>query len=1443
MLKGNRFSARASIVIWLAALMQFSVLQGASNTWSQAGTLSQAREGSAAVLLSNGRVLFTGGAAMSGALSTTELFNPDGSFSVGMPMLEARTHHTAVVLADGRVLVAGGVSTTGSPTNTAEIYDPSSNAWTPVAGGMRQARTGHTASLLKNGRVLVAGGESTSGATNTLEIFSPDTNTFAAVSSAALSSPRQQHAAAVLPDGRVLITGGSDGTHALVTADIFDPSSESVSSAGQMSSPRANLSATTLLDGTVLVAGGNDGSGDLVSTEIYDPASGAFSVAGNLANARSGHSAFLLPNNNEVLIAGGSSAGVPLAATELYVPWDRAFTSVGPLFTPRMAATGSALNQEGQLLFGGGTNGRTSLASTEIFRYATITTDASDYPPGTTVNISGSGWQPGETVSLTLAESPFYDTHGPYTAVADSNGRIFNNQFATDEHDANIRFYLTAKGSTSLAQMTFTDSNVVSVTVEAQSPTPVAPGDSATYLVTVGFSGNQQSSCSAALSVTGLPSGASYGFSNNPLLGNKGDNLSSTLTISLSVGTQTNSYALTVTATPQSGCQGSSVSAPITLVVKNPATTTLVSSSLNPSVYGQTVTFTATVTSAGGSGTPAGSVTFYDGGSCASPGSLLASAGTLNGSGVAIFSTSALSAGTHNVVACYSPTGGFSASSGSVSQQVGKAAPVITWPIPSAITYGTPLGSAQLNATASVPGSFSYIPAAGTVLTAGNQTLSVTFTPNDATNYTMTSTTVQLNVNQAPLTVTADNKSKSYGDANPTLTATYSGFVNGDTSAVVSGSPRLNTSATAASGVGVYPITAAQGTLTASNYSFRFVNGSLTINKAHLTVTADSQSRAYGDPNPSLTATLTGFKNSETLATSGVSGAANCTTTGSVLSAVAGSPYAITCTQGTLTAGNYDFNPFVDGTLTITARPITITADAQQKIYGAADPALTYKIASGSLVNSDALSGSLTRDAGENVGVYVIRQGTLALSSNYALTYVGANLIINKAPLTVKANDASMSYGGTLPTFSAAYSGFVNGDTASVLTGSASFTPTTAPTAAGTYPITPAQGTLVAANYTFIFINGTLTVNKAVLSAKADNQSKAYGAPLPGFTGSITGVVNGDGITATYATGATAASPVGGYPITVNLVDPNGRLSNYDVNITNGTLTVTPAVLTITPDSGKSKTYGVTFTAFTGTLTGLQGQIGDAVMVTYGSAGAPASASVGAYDITAATVTFTAGSASNYNIIKNTASNGLTVNPATLTITPDGGKSKLLGATFTAFTGAVSGLQNSDAVTVIYNSAGAPASASAGAYDITVATLTFTSGSGSNYNVVKNTATKGLTVYYNTCLLYDPTRAVKSGATYPIKLYLCDVNNADVSSPGLVVNATGLYQNSSFTGSVEDAGNANPDNNFRYDSTLGPSGGYIFNLSTRGLNTGTYRLTFTAGTAPNASYAAGFGVK
>ncbi len=165
----------------------------------------------------------------------------------------------------------------------------------------------------------------------------------------------------------------------------------------------------------------------------------------------------------------------------------------------------------------------------------------------------------------------------------------------------------------------------------------------------------------------------------------------------------------------------------------------------------------------------------------------------------------------------------------SVQLAVARATPVITWNNPSAITYGTALSGAQLNARANVLGTFAYSPAAGTVLGAGTQTLSTTFTPTDTADYDPATQTAQLVVNPAILTVTANPATKVFNTPNPSFTYTLGGFVNGDSAGVVSGSPSLSSTATTASPVGAYPITAALGSLSAANYTFNFVSGTLTV--------------------------------------------------------------------------------------------------------------------------------------------------------------------------------------------------------------------------------------------------------------------------------------------------------------------------------------------------------------------------------------------------------------------------------------------------------------------------------------------------------------------------------------------------------------------------------------------------------------------------------------
>src|ERR1019366_4071340 len=211
--------------------------------------------------------------------------------------------------------------------------------------------------------------------------------------------------------------------------------------------------------------------------------------------ARQGHLAFLLPNNNNVLIVGGTSGGQPVAASELFSAWQGTLAATGANVTARSGATGSAMKQDGLLLAAGGSDASgNALASTELYAFPTVKTDLADYAPGSIVTITGSGWQPGETVTLSFLEPPLIDTPPTMTAVADGNGNIFNDQFSPDLYDINVRFYLTAVGSQSglQAQNTFTDSiTFKSITVGTQSGTATyGTGASPTYTVTAGYKGS-----------------------------------------------------------------------------------------------------------------------------------------------------------------------------------------------------------------------------------------------------------------------------------------------------------------------------------------------------------------------------------------------------------------------------------------------------------------------------------------------------------------------------------------------------------------------------------------------------------------------------------------------------------------------------------------------------------------------------------------------------------------------------------------------------------------------------------------------------------------------------------------------------------------------------------------------------------------------------------------
>jgi hypothetical protein len=401
----------------------------------------------------------------------------------------------------------------------------------------------------------------------------------------------------------------------------------------------------------------------------------------------------------------------------------------------------------------------------------------------------------------------------------------------------------------------------------------------------------------------------------------------------------------------------------------------------------------------------------------------------------------------------------------------------------------------------------------------------------------------------------------------------------------VTGAASLTTTATSASATGTYPITASIGTLAAANYTFTFNAGTLTIGKAQLMVTASNVSVPYGSAIPTLPYTITGFQNVDTQL-SATTGAPNLTTTATDTSPVG--IYPINAAIGTLASNNYGFT-FSSGTLSIgQATPVitwhTPAAIRYGKVLTGTQLDATSPVA-GSFVYTPALNTLLLP------GTYTLSVTLTPTSPDYNTATATVTLVVDEATLRVTAHNHTMTYGGSLPVLTYTITGFVNGDTqATAVTGTPVLSTTAAATsAAGSYPIDVAIGTLAAANYVFDLKDATLKIKPATLIVTTPPVSITYDSPIPTLTYVISGFVNGD-TQATAVTGApvlsttaTSTSPAGSYPIDVTI----GTLAaaNYVFDLKDGVLKINNATLILaTPDV--TITYGSPIPALTYTLSG-----------------------------------------------------------------------------------------------------------------------------------------------------------------------------------------------------------------------------------------------------------------
>jgi hypothetical protein len=386
------------------------------------------------------------------------------------------------------------------------------------------------------------------------------------------------------------------------------------------------------------------------------------------------------------------------------------------------------------------------------------------------------------------------------------------------------------------------------------------------------------------------------------------------------------------------------------------------------------------------------------------------------------------------------------------------------------------LGSANVNAVTGVASIQTAL------LTAGTDPISAVYSSGGA--FPGSSATGSITVAQAPIGITVNPATKVYGATLPTLSGTVGAAQNGDVLGAT-----YTTTATAASSVATYPITATLTGAAAANYSVTSTPALLSVTPATLTITANNATRTANTPNPAFTYTSTGFVNGDTSAI--LTGAPLLTTTAVVSSSA--STYPIAIAQGTLSAGvNYSL-AFVSGTLTVTsASSQTITFSAiPDTVYGAAPFSLSASASSGLPVTISLLQGnvSLSGSTSTVIGgtITVLGAGPVTLQASQAgnATYPAATPVqqsfnVAAAPLTATANAVSYVYGTALPTLTGSLTATVGTDsfTESYTTN----TPTVTPIPAGTYTITPmlaAVAPTVAANYSITYKTAKLTVLQA----------------------------------------------------------------------------------------------------------------------------------------------------------------------------------------------------------------------------------------------------------------------------------------------------------------------------------------------------------------------------
>jgi hypothetical protein len=661
-----------------------------------------------------------------------------------------------------------------------------------------------------------------------------------------------------------------------------------------------------------------------------------------------------------------------------------------------------------------------------------------------------------------------------------------------------------------------------------------------------------------------------------------------------------------------------------------------------------------------------------------------------------------------------------------------------------------------------------------------------------ASNYTFNYTSALATVSKANLKVKVKDDAKFVGESDNVAYdgVSYSGFVAGQTASVLSGAVAISRSNASVNSAGTYSgvLSAASSTLFSNNYNINYASGNYTIVPAdQLLIRLADTSTTYGTA-PSYTLSSVQYKSSTGGAVVDLTSRAAVNTSAFTLADGAGGNTALTlgplssslssagqvavgnyqvgASSITNTSANYSNTVNIVGSLSVGQKSLTVAATSgMSKTYDGTTNMTGLGLGLTGLVGADAVtaSGLATYDnanAGNNKSIDV---SGISLSgadaANYKLASITLNAstgVITAAPLLITANNDSKTYDATAYTTTNAaaagvnYSGFVNGETASVLSGTLSYGGTAIGAVnVGNYAIAPTGQT--SSNYAITYGNGALNISPADVRVSATNVTltgtvaKVYdGTTVATLTSNnyvTTGWQGSDGATITQTTGTYDNANAG----TNKLV--NVTLASSDYSATNGTLlsnynlptaasgyvgVITPKSVTVS-NASRTTTYdglssynalaaGTTYTV--GAMVGSDTVSSISQTATGFSGGASGTAQAGTYTITPSAAVMGTGSASNYSF--SYVSSTHTVNKATLNLaiskTYDGSTSfSSANANTYTFTGMV----NSESAPTISSGAATTNHADANNYN-TFATNTLALSSG-NYTLTGGTVAATIT--------------------------------------------------------------------------------------------------------------------